>query len=259
MNAFFFGTEKRRLFGVYDPARGGGGTRAVVICHPWGQEYLRAHRAVRLLARMLASAGSHVLRFDYSGTGDSAGDMTGASIAQWTADVEMAIEEMRDMVGATRVNLVGLRLGATLAAQVAARRKKDVQGLLLWDPIVSGREYVQDLMHTRIRSGSRAPLPRAASDGGGHEVMGFPLTDAMSAEMQSLDLLPLMREIPQRTLVLASHADRSHEYLRAALAETAGTSSVEHVAGEPPWLELRNTGAGALPVPVLQRIVTWLT
>jgi exosortase A-associated hydrolase 2 len=259
MNAFFFGTEGRRLFGVYDPARGGGGTRAVVICQPWGQEYLRAHRAVRLLARMLASAGSHVLRFDYFGTGDSAGDMTGASLAQWASDVEMALEEVRDMVGATRVTLVGLRLGGTLAAQVAARRKKEVHGLVLWDPIVSGREYVQDLMRSHMRTGGRAPLPREAAHGGGHEVMGFPLTDAMSAEMQSLDLVPLVKEITRRTLVLVSHPERSHEGLRAGLAETGGTSGVENVAGEPPWLEVRDTGAGAVPVPVLQRIVTWLT
>jgi len=67
MNVFYFGAGERRLFGVYTPARHGG-RRGAVLCPPWGQEYLRAHRSIAQLANTLATAGVHVLRFDYSGT-----------------------------------------------------------------------------------------------------------------------------------------------------------------------------------------------
>ncbi len=47
--------------------------KSIVLCHPWGQEYLRAHRSMRQLGNLLAAAGHHVFRLDYFGTGDSGG------------------------------------------------------------------------------------------------------------------------------------------------------------------------------------------
>ena len=64
----------------------------------------------------LERAGMHTLRFDYLGTGDSAGDVEQASPAQWVADVKAAVEEIQGRLPASSVTLVGLRLGATLAA-----------------------------------------------------------------------------------------------------------------------------------------------
>ena len=82
MTPLYFGERTRRLFGVYTPAHAAGRpARGVVLCHPWGQEYLHAHRSLRKLGDLLAAAGFDVLRFDYFGTGDSAGDLPEASLA----------------------------------------------------------------------------------------------------------------------------------------------------------------------------------
>lgn len=75
----FFGEGRRRLFGVYDPAvsRIGAGPhrpRAIVFCPPWGPDYYVTHGVLRRLATNLSLAGHHVLRFDYFGVGDSAGN-----------------------------------------------------------------------------------------------------------------------------------------------------------------------------------------
>lgn len=239
MNPFFFGTRQRRLFGVYSPARAsasGSGTRAVVLCAPWGQEYLRAHRAIKQLATLLNQAGVHVLRFDWFGTGDSAGEMLDASLAGWQADLETAIDELKDTTDAARVGLVGLRLGGALAAAVAARRRKDVDSLVLWDPVVSGEGYLKELL--------AEARPRAVERGGGHEVMGFALGEAMAAELRAL-VLPAA-ELPARTLVV-----------RSVPGEVAGAVPVEVIEGQPAWLEDRHSGAGAVPVKVLQRIAQW--
>jgi pimeloyl-ACP methyl ester carboxylesterase len=245
MNPFFFGTRERRLFGLYTPGRGGGpGARAAVLCHPWGQEYLRAHRSMRHLATLLSRGDVHVLRFDFLGTGDSAGDITDGDLDGWQADVELAIDELRDTTGVARVGLVGLRLGATLAAGVAARRRADVDRLVLWDPVVRGDEYADE-------------LSRAASDGVGDdgttEVLGFLLTKRMAAEIRAVDLIALAPALPDRTFVIASEPLASHGALRAAL----GRREFEEIASPPAWLEDRSTGVGAIPVPVLRRISQW--
>jgi uncharacterized protein len=255
MNPFFFGERSRRLFGVYAPAQATGGKqRGIVLCHPWGQEYLRAHRSMRQLGNMLAGAGYHVLRFDYFGTGDSAGDMTQADLKGWQADVAAAIEELKDTAGLSRVGLLGLRLGATLAAQVAAKRRKDVDALVLWDPVVAGGEYLDELRRTE-----EGALPRPAESGGGLEILGFPLTDTLSREIEKLDLVPLVGELPPRIFVAASQALPSHAALRPALESASGGKlTMELIESLPAWLEDRGSGAGAVPVKVLQRIVEWL-
>ena len=147
LDPIFFGASPRRLFGVYDPADGNSskGLRAAVLCNPWGPEYIYAHRALRQLAKRLSLAGCHTLRFDYFGTGISAGDMVDAELAGWKGDIETAIDEVMDLTGAKRVALLGLRLGATLAASVAATRQKGVDALILWDPIVDGTTYLDSL------------------------------------------------------------------------------------------------------------------
>jgi len=56
----------------------------VVICKPFGYEAICAHGSIRAFADACASAGATVLRFDYTGTGDSSGTDTDAdAITQW--------------------------------------------------------------------------------------------------------------------------------------------------------------------------------
>lgn len=115
------------------------------MCSPTSSgEYELAHPTLRLLARRLASRGYHVLRFDYFGTGDSTGDLADATQELWRIDIETAVDELKDISGVARVSLVGLRYGAALAAQVAARRR-DTDRLVLWDPVFDGRGYLAEL------------------------------------------------------------------------------------------------------------------
>src|ERR1700692_718420 len=51
----------------------GNGDRGVVLCNSFGHEYVWTHKGMRRLADELSARGIWVLRFDYRGTGDSAG------------------------------------------------------------------------------------------------------------------------------------------------------------------------------------------
>jgi len=251
MNPFFFGPRQRRLFGLYTPGQPHGfGERSAVLCHPFGQEYLRAHRSMRQLATLLTRVGVHVLRFDYFGTGDSAGDLRDAELSGWESDIEAAIEELEETTGSKRVGLVGLRLGATLAAAVAARRT-DVERLLLWDPVVRGREYAHEL----LRSSPGGEAPRGD---GAREVLGFTVPARLLGEIGEVDLVPLVPALPQRTLAIATEHGPSHGALAAALeGRGQGAPRLERLVSSPPWVEHRSTGVGAIPVNVLQRIAEW--
>jgi pimeloyl-ACP methyl ester carboxylesterase len=246
MNPFFFGTKARRLFGVYTPAASQASRRALVLCHPWGQEYIRAHRSMRQLAIRLARADVHVLRFDYFGTGDSAGDMLDADLEGWERDIESALAELRDTTGADAVGLVGLRLGATLAARVAARQGDEVQQLVLWDPVVRGTAYLESL-----RGGAPAPDGERPE-----ELFGFELSRRLADEIEALDLREVAARLRPRSLVVLSTEETPEEIA------PSGALEVERVLAPSPWIEEKidrtGTGVGTIPVKVLDRIVEWL-
>ena len=222
MNLFYFGSRKRRLLGVYHPAqRDRRAARAVLLCYPWGHEYIYAHRSMTRLSNLLAQAGHHVLRFDYFGTGDSAGEAHEVDLAGWREDVGTALEELQDLSGAERVTIVGLRVGAALGVMVADSERRIVEAAVLWDPVVDGAEYVRALCHlddtTRI-SGIGRSRSRPAELGGGREVLGMPLTDHVAAELEALHIGGVVERLPQPLLVVATRSPASYSSLEAALA-----------------------------------------
>jgi pimeloyl-ACP methyl ester carboxylesterase len=244
MTPFYFGTDARRLFGIHETAaRTGRGTRAAVLCQPWGAEYLNAHRAIRHLALKLAAAGWHALRFDYFGTGDSAGEAMEGDLAGWEADIGLAMAEARDIIGGGPVALIGLRLGATLAARVARQRPRDIHRLVLWDPVIRGADYLADL-------DGPGPAARMAR--------GTPLSAAMRRDLAAADLAPLLAAPATRTFLLTTQPPAPAQ-APAHPPEAPGKASLAHdvIAAAPPWIE-DPEAMGVIPVGVIQRIVTWL-
>lgn len=259
MIPMYFGAGDRRLFGIFAPAAARRGPpRVAVLCAPWGREYLFAHRALRRLGDMLGEAGWDTFRFDYFGTGDSAGELVDADIAGWEADIEWAIDEALQSSGANKATLVGLRLGATLAARVAQRNKRLVDRLVMWDPVIDGRELIEEML--------AGAVPGKALNGSasGHLVDGFLLTSAMERDIATIELAASMPGLPKRVITIATrHCARGNSKLAERRAAPAGEGAtgmhvIEHIPSEPAWLEQGDAGAGALPVAVLERIRQWM-
>ena len=119
----WFGPSARPLFGrVYlpsdDVARGG-----VLLCPPFDLEAQEVALAYQLLAEDLQERRFVVLHFDYDGTGDSAGGADDPDrVRAWQGSIVEAAKFLRSS-GVGHVLVVGMRLGATLAASVAARSR----------------------------------------------------------------------------------------------------------------------------------------
>jgi len=122
------------------------------------------HRALRHCAEAAADAGIPALRFDYDGTGDSAGtDLDPDRLSAWIASVHGAQRLCGARPACDRVCFLGVRLGATLAA-LAASERSDVAGLIALAPVVSGRAYTRELRALQMASGADCRrLPTATS------------------------------------------------------------------------------------------------
>lgn len=251
---FFFGEASRQLFGIYHapagPQRRGG---AVVLCYPFGQEYLRCHRSFRQLAIQTARAGLAVLRFDYYGCGDSAGDREDGTLRQWLNDVSTAVAEIRRRARTGPVVLAGLRLGASLAALAAAERG-DIEGVALWDPIVDGTAYLGEL--AAARTGLRVTAGRAASGAATEptEIQGFPLTPTLAADFRRLTLERLARRPAPRVLLVDDREPRAALSLAPGLEHLGARVDVKHLPGFPIWIEEHK---GLVPSATLQSITAW--
>lgn len=261
MTPLYFGTGQRRLFGVLDPAQARSSqARAAVICYPWGPEYIFAHRALRHLGRQLAVRGFNVLRFDYYGSGDSAGDEAEVRLSGWREDIVAAIEELKDISDAKSVALIGLRLGASLAAQIAASCRKDVAALVLWDPAISGTEHLEVLEVEWTEMAQR----HSTYLGHQHERMrgaryGLPISEELAMDVAAIDLISIADKMPSRTLCLSTTPLPSHAAWRAALkAHPGGPIGLEEVSDIHPWVEPDLETVGQLPLAAIGRIATWL-
>lgn len=251
MNAFFFGERERQLFGVYTPPKGGArGGQAVLLCYPFGSEHMRAHRAFRQLSGLLNRAGAHVLRFDYLGTGDSAGRGDEASFPQWIEDIGTAIDELKDTCGAATVSIIGLRLGAALAAQAAAERT-DVERVILWDPIVDGSRYLSEI--TAI-----AGSPSIADDEP-MGVTGFPVTGDMRRELRALDLRRLAPPRAKRIDIITASEHADYPELESAWREQGADANYQCIPSAGDWALGDVFGSALLPQDIIQGIVTSMT
>ncbi|MEO1170802.1 MAG: alpha/beta hydrolase, partial [Myxococcota bacterium] len=140
----YFGDSERALFGLCVPAAGERQRRSALICAPLLDEYFWAHRTCRMLGDRLAKQGIDVLRFDYYGSGDSGGESNDTRLDGAVSDTLIALQELRDFSQNRRTTLIGMRLGAVVAAR-ATLRSNHVDRLVLWDPVCDGREWVADL------------------------------------------------------------------------------------------------------------------
>jgi pimeloyl-ACP methyl ester carboxylesterase len=270
MKPFFFGSSRRPLFGLYQGAQGTPARDVgVLLCNPFGHEAVRAHRAYRQLAALLARSRFHVLRFDYFGTGDSAGREDEGRVAQWLEDVQAAADELRDMTGVERLACVGLRLGATLAA-LAARGRADVEHLVLWDPVVNGASYVRELCRAHVEF-IRVESPEArvqvaelegrlATRGDGlDEALGFPLPEELRRELAGVDLVADCTIAARRVALVVSDDDADQTRLLARLNRSAAAVTFDHVPRAGGWNSEEALNSSLVPVDALQAIVARLS
>ncbi|MBZ0296674.1 MAG: SDR family NAD(P)-dependent oxidoreductase, partial [Anaerolineae bacterium] len=255
----FFGPEDGYLFGMlYQPDGEIDSDLGVVICPPWGQEYIRAHRACHQLALRLSNIGIPALRFDYFGTGDSAGDELNYTVSRGLEDISMAVDELRARTGVENVVLVGLRLGATLAT-LAGMGQNHPTRVVLWDPIINGSEYLDELVawHHRNLRYYLSQVEGQSTNQSGLEVLGFSISPIMQDELRQVDLLRLDWSGLEDVMVVERESNESTQRLRTYLDDRSVIMNYQQIDGPQMWTE--NPDKALVPHQTLQAIIAWIT
>jgi len=193
----------------------------VVICNPLGYEYSHTHRTIRHLSDSLAYSGYANIRFDYHGTGDSFSDLFEANrIKTFIENIDTAVEELKQKTGVTEICLIGLRMGATLAATYC--KSRSVDKLILWSPCIKGRLYVREMQTLeKLASHSSGDNPDYIDSG------GFIITDKTAHELKELDLLKQEYHVNDNILIIERDDLQKNNKLQSAI-EKNNISDIEH-------------------------------
>ena len=196
LDAFFMPFESGRRFCLlYDPDFEVPRRGAVVYVHPFAEEMNKSRRMAALQARALARSGYSVLEIDLLGCGDSSGDFADASWERWVDEVKVACDWLRQRREG-EFWLWGLRTGGLLAAAVADSLSFPVN-LLLWQPVISGKQYLQQFLRLKIAGqmlssegkGAMESVRQRVAQGESVEVAGYRLSAAMAEGLERAQLV----------------------------------------------------------------------
>lgn len=256
---FFFAREDARLFGILHLPEGAAKPLAFVMSHPFGEEKLWSHRVFVSCARAFAARGHAVLRFDYLGAGDSSGMSANTSLDSHREDLRAALGALEQRVpGIQQIGLIGLRLGATFAALLAesnaqqqtSPRLRDAP-LVLWDPILDGDAYFQELLRSNLSTqlavygkvvDNREVLTARIRAGDSVNVDGYEIGKDLldSCGVSSLLATETKRHTGPALIVqiAATEAQKERADLKA-LAASYAQGSLARAAEQPFWREIK--------------------
>jgi exosortase A-associated hydrolase 2 len=196
---FFMQGARGRLFCLWlSPPPGVAVRGAVLLIPPFAEEMNKSRRQLTLQARAFAQSGFRVLLLDLYGTGDSEGDFADARWETWIEDLVSAATWLQSH-GAEGLTLVGLRLGAVLAAELAQRLPRPPERLILWQPVITGRQHVDQFLRLRVAANvlgngdgvTVRAIRESLIDRQSVEVAGYELTADAVKQIDARDLLQL--------------------------------------------------------------------
>ncbi len=233
---------------------------AVLLCNPFGEEAVRAHRSFRVLADRLEQAGYASLRFDYAGTGDSSGEIEQYGIDDWAADIASCAAELQASSGAPRLVLVGLRFGAALAAHAASRHNLALRHLVLWDPVVDGAALLEEMdrahaiyMREEVGADGWRDNRPVGPDDQLTEALGTSISRRLAAELAQIQLWRDPPQVDHLSVVGARHSDAIAK-LRERLPDSGNVRWID-TSGAGSWNSDAALNAAIVPMEEVLAIV----
>ncbi len=229
----------------------------VLILPPWGWDEVASHRERLAWADHLAARGHQALRIDLPGTGDSSGGpMDGGLVDAWVAAAAAAVAWLRAEQGVARVVVIGLGLGALIAADAIAGGSP-VDDLVWWGAPSDGRGFVREarafgLLQSRTYGVKHnGYLPEGAM-----EVSGFVLSSETASRLSHLDPTAMPTGFLRRALLLSRDRLPAPSAHGAHLSKLGVAVRVEPADG---WAAMCvHPERFAPPTSVFRRVDDWL-
>lgn len=172
----------------------------VVICHGFISSKVGQHRIFVKTARAIVRAGYAVLRFDYSGCGESTGEERNISVSEQIKETQSMLDFLatHPRIDTEQIILLGHSLGGAVAA-ITAGLDKRVKKLILWSPVaqplaelvaIVGAERYQECLQGKVTA-----------------YQGFELGPLFFSSLAQLHPLELIKSFPGKLLIAHGSGD----------------------------------------------------
>jgi exosortase A-associated hydrolase 2 len=206
----------------------------------FGDEMNKSRAMTARAARAFVHAGIAVLQVDWQGCGDSTGEHRDATLSRWVADAQAALAWLLARnPGTSSPWLWALRAGALLVDPLIGDRS-DVP-LLLWQPVVSGKHYLNQLLRLKAAgawanaggsSSSTQMLRARLAAGEVLEIGGYEISPTLADELEKTAF-----DVPPRHAAPVVWLEVTRGSLSAAAASAARRENVsaKAIAGPGFW------------------------
>jgi len=241
------GPPNKKIFVSITPPKRNNLHEAVLLCYPFGQEYMRAHKAFRQLANLLSRKGYTVMKFDYPGTGDSYDDGKDIGYNEWLEGAQSALDFLKSETNHHNIHVIGLRLGALVAAELATKNTY-IKKLALWDPFANGASYIQDC------TAQLSDPPFKPNNV--WNIHGYPLPKIFREQVLSSNIEKMT--FPETVNIIQILSHENHD--TKAIQEAHNQQVTQKVIGpESDWNYVDMVGSILMPTTLIQSIVSTLT
>ncbi|MEE9423655.1 MAG: hydrolase 2, exosortase A system-associated [Methylococcales bacterium] len=196
---FFINGTHGRLFAMYYPPQNAEPEGLVIHLPAFAEEMNKSRRMVALQATALSNKNFGVLVLDLFGTGESEGLLENATWQTWLDDVDSAIHWLKQQYSDIPLYLWGLRFGCALAVSYAVQVNTEIRGLMLWQPLLSGKMLLNQFLRLRVVAAltnqntadksaeTTKSLLQQLANGKAVEVGGYLLTPDLSASILTIE------------------------------------------------------------------------
>jgi pimeloyl-ACP methyl ester carboxylesterase len=134
---------------------------ALALFHGFSGNRMESNFLFVAFSRLLAEQGIASVRFDFLGSGESDGRFEDMTLSSQIEDAHRVLDFLRGRRGVdrSRLFLLGLSMGGSIAGCVAGARAAEVRGLLLWAPAGEMSERIREREEAER---ANVPLPGAA-------------------------------------------------------------------------------------------------
>jgi exosortase A-associated hydrolase 2 len=208
----------------------------------------KSRRQTTLVATALARNGIGSITLDLYGTGDSEGEFAHASWNTWKSDVATVLEWATK--NSQKVDsILATRLGCMLAAATLREYGIQMLGCVFWQPVESGRIYMNQFLRTRVAASMMADsqpetvdlLREKLKSGSIVDIAGYSLPHTLWAAIDSLSLCEILTKYLGKLQIIeiGRTSDAELSSVGRKIVATANANDIHvsgsRVAGEPFW------------------------
>ena len=137
----------------------------------------------------------------------------------------------------------------------------DIDGMVLWDPVVSGKAYIKELTtrHQAMLRYAHVKSKRRITGEKPTEILGFPVTDFLVTDLENTDLLAIRERPANNILVIEGNEDAGLGRLREHLKSIDANVEYQHSPSPQLWNFTENFGKVLVPHQILLSVVSWIS